>query len=316
MNSIEFANTELDQLRFPVKITLPASMGNGFVSRDSFQSGLQLRVIKTKFDDLTEVKYNSIGYSVGVGFLLSGSFESKSSCFKKSFDCKLNMSGFFFYPEISDICMKVDCSPMEYAAIVMDTETMAGLMQDATELSLPVIKKMEKGQPFILSDALTSSMRMVFYQIFSCPFTGKIREIFLEGKLMELLAYKLYQLHTGKACIRQAPKLTSGEIERIRFAADLLTRDLENPPDMTTIASAAGLSKSTLYRNFNKVFNMSPCGYLRDQRLHAAMQLLKSGEVNVTEAAFLVGYSSLSHFAKAFKSVFGVQPSEFMNNPT
>ena len=51
--------------------------------------------------------------------------------------------------------------------------------------------------------------------------------------------------------------------------------------------------------------------YLRNLRLERAAELLRSGRSNVTEAAMAVGYSSLSHFSKAFAEMFGVCPCAF-----
>jgi AraC-like DNA-binding protein len=42
--------------------------------------------------------------------------------------------------------------------------------------------------------------------------------------------------------------------------------------------------------------------------MEKAAELLRSGDYNVTEAAFEVGYSSLSHFSQAFHETFGCCP--------
>ena len=215
-----------------------------------------------------------------------------------------------------DVTMKVACKPMMYAVIGMETETLFGIVEHDEQRSLSVLKSLEKNDPFIIPDALTPAMRRVFHQIFNCPFTGSIRQLFLEGKLMELLAHKLDQLHSGKAPIRQSAKLNKADIERVRHAADLLVSDLENPPDMNALAHSVGLSRSTLYRHFHQVHRLSPFEYLHNHRLQTAMHLLQEGEVNVTEAATTVGYVNMSHFAKAFKSMFGIPPSAFLNHPT
>ena len=48
-----------------------------------------------------------------------------------------------------------------------------------------------------------------------------------------------------------------------------------------------------------------------------AAELLKSGRCNVTEAAFEVGYSSLSHFSQAFHEMFGCCPGLYpLRTPT
>jgi AraC-like DNA-binding protein len=54
--------------------------------------------------------------------------------------------------------------------------------------------------------------------------------------------------------------------------------------------------------------------YLRNLRLERAAELLRSGRSNVTEAALAVGYSSLSHFSKAFAEMSGVCPCVFPLN--
>jgi AraC-like DNA-binding protein len=315
MKTIEVARTGIAQSQLPARIALPASLGTGFFARENDRSGLQLRTVRAKFNEVTELKYNSAGFSAGIGFSLSGSFESKSACFKNAIHSRPGMSAVFFYPGITDISMTVGCNAMAHSAIVMDEETMLRLMRNAACNSLSVTKKMEKGEPFFIPDALTPAMRMTFNQINQCAYTGPIREIFLEGKFLELLAYKLHQLYSGKSHIRQPPTLTPSEVERIRFAAELLTRDLDDPPDIANIARTVGLSRSTLYRNFSKVFNTSPWDYLRSQKLEAARQLLESGQANVTEVAYRVGYSNLSHFAKAFKTTFGILPSDIAIKP-
>jgi len=51
---------------------------------------------------------------------------------------------------------------------------------------------------------------------------------------------------------------------------------------------------------------MTAC--LRQLRLERAAELLRTGQCNVTEAAFEVGYNSLSHFTLAFRETFGCCP--------
>ena len=45
------------------------------------------------------------------------------------------------------------------------------------------------------------------------------------------------------------------------------------------------------------------------------MHLLNNEKMNVTETAYDVGYSSLSHFSNVFTKCFGMKPSEARNLP-
>jgi len=44
------------------------------------------------------------------------------------------------------------------------------------------------------------------------------------------------------------------------------------------------------------------------QRLEKAFALLEQGEHNVSESAFAVGYTNVSHFSEAFQKRFGILP--------
>ena len=49
---------------------------------------------------------------------------------------------------------------------------------------------------------------------------------------------------------------------------------------------------------------------LKNERLKIAKELLLSGDINVSEAANIVGYKSLGHFGQAFKSYYGALPTQ------
>jgi AraC-like DNA-binding protein len=90
-----------------------------------------------------------------------------------------------------------------------------------------------------------------------------------------------------------------------------LARGIESPPSLSQLGREVGCSPFYLSRLFSEHTGMTISRYLRNLRLERAAELLRRGRVNVTEAAMAVGYSSLSHFSKAFAEMFGVCPSVF-----
>ncbi|MFC2092746.1 ATP-binding protein [Bacteroidota bacterium] len=72
-----------------------------------------------------------------------------------------------------------------------------------------------------------------------------------------------------------------------------------------------GMSRTQLHRKVRALTDYSPHNFLRFIRLNHAAELLSKGTGNVTEIAYDVGFSSLSHFAKAFKEQFGKNPSDY-----
>ena len=73
-----------------------------------------------------------------------------------------------------------------------------------------------------------------------------------------------------------------------------------------------GMSRILLYRKITSIFGMSPSDLLRNYRLQKAVQLLTDQRRNVSEVAYTVGFSSPAYFAKCFKSVYNMTPTEYM----
>ncbi|MBR1488916.1 MAG: response regulator [Bacteroidales bacterium] len=49
--------------------------------------------------------------------------------------------------------------------------------------------------------------------------------------------------------------------------------------------------------------------FLTNYRLNRAMELLKTGEYNISEVGYKVGFGTLTGFSRSFKNKFGVPPS-------
>ncbi len=82
------------------------------------------------------------------------------------------------------------------------------------------------------------------------------------------------------------------------------------------LASLIGLSRVQLHRKLRALTGETPTEFIRTTRLRLAAKLLAGGTLNVTEAAFEVGFNNLSYFAKCFRDRFGVSPSIYAKNPT
>ena len=79
------------------------------------------------------------------------------------------------------------------------------------------------------------------------------------------------------------------------------------------LAEQVGCGTFHLSRMFSQQVGQTVPQYLRQLRLEKAAQLLREGRHNVTEAATAVGYSSLSHFSKAFWETYGCCPGLYGN---
>jgi len=158
--------------------------------------------------------------------------------------------------------------------------------------------------------SISPAIQLVLQQILNCPYTGSIQQVYLEGKALELIALQTAQwLEAGPTRVTQ--RLKPSDIDRIHQARELMAQRLNDPPSLLELARAVGLNDCTLKRGFRQVFGTTVFGYLRQQRLIKAQQLLQDTEMSVAEVTYQVGYSHAGHFAAAFKREFGVSPKVF-----
>lgn len=101
--------------------------------------------------------------------------------------------------------------------------------------------------------------------------------------------------------------------ERVERACYLIERDLENPPSLEMLGAQVGCSPFYLSRIFTQETRASIPKFIRMKRIEKACELLRTGKMNVTEAAMAVGYSSLSAFNKAFVEQVGCCPGLYPN---
>jgi AraC-like DNA-binding protein len=96
----------------------------------------------------------------------------------------------------------------------------------------------------------------------------------------------------------------------------LCARLYSNLSEMYTLSfmeSFSGLSARVLQKEFNKRFGLSPFGWLYEQRLFRAKDLLSNPNVfkAVSEISRNCGFTHLGRFSVNFKSKFGVSASSF-----
>jgi AraC-like DNA-binding protein len=82
-----------------------------------------------------------------------------------------------------------------------------------------------------------------------------------------------------------------------------------------SLAQIATMSRSIFAERFTAAVGEPPLRYLSRWRLTIAADLLRSGGLKVTEAAYRSGYASDAAFSRAFKAHFGYAPSEVRHQP-
>lgn len=83
------------------------------------------------------------------------------------------------------------------------------------------------------------------------------------------------------------------------------------PHSVKSLAATAGMSRSSFASRFLKSYDRSPLEFVQAIRLRTAARLLQTSELPVKAVSAAVGYSSRSHFSRAFRLTYGVDPSGY-----
>lgn len=95
--------------------------------------------------------------------------------------------------------------------------------------------------------------------------------------------------------------------ELIRKSNGLMTVD--------ELASKVFISKRQLEREFKQKIGMSPKSYMRLARLNKVNRIIKEGKrVELSDLAYICGYSDQAHFIRDFKEFTGESPKVFIND--
>ena len=100
---------------------------------------------------------------------------------------------------------------------------------------------------------------------------------------------------------------------RLTNVIQFIRQHLTEKIGIELLCEKACMSKSVFFRLFKNTFGLSPLEYIIRERLDLAKSLLKSPEVSVTAACYQSGFNNLNYFARLFKRIEGVTPSEFQN---
>jgi AraC-like DNA-binding protein len=84
------------------------------------------------------------------------------------------------------------------------------------------------------------------------------------------------------------------------------------PHSIQSLAQLSGLNRSSFMQRFADLIGESPIAVLRQLRMRqAAATLASNKELSIDQIARNVGYSSRSSFLRAFRKVYGMDPSEY-----
>lgn len=179
----------------------------------------------------------------------------------------------------------------------------------------PFIVQMRTGdQPVCMTPGnlpITPQIRSIIYEILHCTMEPVHKRLFLKAKTLELISLQLQQeaaMHAQHAMMFDNMK--PADVKKMYMARDIIMQYLNKPHSLATLAHMSETNECYLKKNFKRVFGTTVFGYIQQARMERAKDILLKEKRKIGEVAKVSGYSSVSHFSKAFKKYFGFSPQK------
>ncbi len=103
----------------------------------------------------------------------------------------------------------------------------------------------------------------------------------------------------------------SNENDIIRRAQQYISTNVRQRLTVPMVALHTDVSTSYLTSLFHKHLQISPGEYVRRVKLQESKQMIREGNMNFTEIAQALQYSTIHHFSRQFKEKFGITPTQY-----
>ena len=126
-----------------------------------------------------------------------------------------------------------------------------------------------------------------------------------------LLLHMLRETVSPQGGKLQASNAIHAENEIIRQAQQYISSHIREKLSVPLVARQVDVSPSYLTALFHKNLQISPGEYIRRIKLQESKQMIRENNLNFTEIAAELQYSTVHHFSRQFKEKFGITPTEY-----
>lgn len=163
--------------------------------------------------------------------------------------------------------------------------------------------------PTLLHCAAKEPLVSLAMQMFVCPMQGVQREFYLSGLALQMLALAMNSVTCEIPVCEVKCNISPKDTARIDCVRCMLKERCAQPPTLSELASAVGVSSRRLTMLFRQETGGGIPDFLREHRLQQAFYLLIHTKLQVAEIAYRIGYTP-AHLSTLFRKRFGQAPNE------
>lgn len=138
-------------------------------------------------------------------------------------------------------------------------------------------------------------------------------ELAVRANIFNLFLFILRRWNSQNMDLNINPEVNKDMVKRLQTVFDYVENNYQNDITSLNMAALCNLSYSYFSRAFKKIMKKNFKEYLNYVRISKSEKLLSTSELNITEIALAVGFSTSSYFIQQFKQYKGISPKQFKN---
>lgn len=110
----------------------------------------------------------------------------------------------------------------------------------------------------------------------------------------------------------EQPEMTSIDRKFMDKLMELMEKNIDNGELMVDdLVAEMAVSRSVFFKKLKTLTGLAPIEFIKEIRIKRAIQLIESGEFNMTQISYMVGINDPRYFSKCFKQKTGMTPTEY-----
>lgn len=163
----------------------------------------------------------------------------------------------------------------------------------------------DHNQCFVLHEK--PELEHLFAELYLIP--EQIKKSYYKIKVMEILLF-LSAINPVNEKIENR-YFNKDLVAKVKEIHEYMMGHLDEKLTTSCLASKFRVSATNLKKGFKEIYGQSIYAYLKETRVNKASEYLRETSYEIGKIAGLVGYDNASKFSSSFKSIMGINPSEY-----
>ena len=289
-------------------LTVPDELGTGKISYISFSDAIRVEIMDLELNHALAFYYDDYKNEYSTVCCLSGEFKYIETGVMKASMGQNEMS-IYALPHSRGVTVLTPGKRLLAVSVA------AG--ESFTD-QLPLQEQFDCGQlnqqfyKLMMPRRADAKSYNYFSKILDNNMQGDLRRTYLDS-LGKMILSELWQEHVIQPLETESlnDSYSRFEQEALIRARAILTENFIDPPTISKLSRMTAVNEYKLKTGFREMFGKTVYEYIRGIRMENARHMLENPDLSIGEISGRVGYVNTSHFARAFRREYGVNPRDF-----